>query len=315
MSLEEDHRARTRRARTGHQSVEPARDRVERASCCASTEHKPKNVFVATKTSANGPSGRSVAMSPTVATHALAAGLRAQALDHRGRRVDTVHLEPSLGERDGELARADPELEDRPTAAHRVEELDGCFAFGVHRVPLVVDVRDRVAVALWSDTPPPRPFWRRVMMGCGPPRADDPDRAHRRGRPSVQGAPAHDDRDRRVLHGTRRHRRRASCSEECSAACRSATSLNDPSTADAASRSDSGTAAALAGPPPSVDPPPVHRSRVCARGRRASARARDRRGRGAATIGTASGGRCSRRGRSSTSLSSRERSSRSGRSW
>ena len=53
-------------------------------------------------------------MSPTVATTRIAAGLRAQALDHGGRRVDTVHVEPSLGQRDGELARADAELEDRP---------------------------------------------------------------------------------------------------------------------------------------------------------------------------------------------------------
>ena len=55
----------------------------------------------------------------------ITAGLRAQPFDHGGRRVDSVHVEPSLGQRDGELARADPELEDRAAAARLVQELDG----------------------------------------------------------------------------------------------------------------------------------------------------------------------------------------------
>ena len=118
------------------------------AACCSATEHRPKNVFVATKTNANGPSGRSPAMSPTRTSTRSPPGFAAQPLEHRGRRVDSVHLEPALGERDRELAGADAELEDASAAARLEEERDGRLPFGVHRIPLVVHIGDRVAIAL-----------------------------------------------------------------------------------------------------------------------------------------------------------------------
>ena len=56
--------------------------------------------------------------------------------------------EAAFGERNGELARADSELEHRTTLARFEQELDSRPAFVVHRVPLVVHVRDRIAVGL-----------------------------------------------------------------------------------------------------------------------------------------------------------------------
>ena len=59
-----------------------------------------------------------------------------------------MHLEPAFGKRDRELAGADAELEDASTSARLEQERDSRLPFVVHRIPLVVDIGDRVAIAL-----------------------------------------------------------------------------------------------------------------------------------------------------------------------
>ena len=67
-----------------------------------------------------------------------------------GGRVDAVHLEPACGERQGQAAGADPELEHRAAARARATSAASRVGAGGHvgdvAVPVVVDVGEAVAV-------------------------------------------------------------------------------------------------------------------------------------------------------------------------
>ena len=54
-----------------------------------------------------------------------------------------MHVEPTLGERDRELAGADAEFENVSARLASETEHDGRLPFGVHRIPLVVDIGHR----------------------------------------------------------------------------------------------------------------------------------------------------------------------------
>ena len=87
--------------------------------------------------------------------HPVAAGLGRHQVEHRRRGVDTPHLDAALGDRDGQPAGADAELEGRLLGRGGDEVVDrGGSVFG-QRVPLVVDVGVAVAVALGSVTVDP----------------------------------------------------------------------------------------------------------------------------------------------------------------
>ena len=76
----------------------------------------------------------------------VAARLRAEPRDHRFGRVDAVHLEPALEERQRDPARTDGELEHGATAGELDEERDSLGRVAWQRDGLVVDVRDSIAV-------------------------------------------------------------------------------------------------------------------------------------------------------------------------
>ena len=79
----------------------------------------------------------------------VAAGLGPQPVDHRRRRVDAVDLEAPLGQREGEAAGPDAELEHRPAAGLRHQRATRSAQASTSvsvAVPVVVDVGEAVAV-------------------------------------------------------------------------------------------------------------------------------------------------------------------------
>ena len=124
---------------------EPARDGLEARGLRRRRGQVEERVVGADdeRVRAPGQLGRHVAVGEG---QPLAARLGPQPGQHRRAGVDAVDVEAGGRQRQREAAGPDAELEDRSVAGERVEPGDGGVDVGHVRVPLVVDVREGVAV-------------------------------------------------------------------------------------------------------------------------------------------------------------------------